>query len=59
MSIKLHYLHSHLDKFPGTIDDLSEEQRERFHQDIRIVEVRYQCRWNMNITDNCLSVQNT
>ena len=35
MSIKLHYLFSHLDYFPETLGDVSEEQRERFHHDIR------------------------
>ena len=37
MSIKLHYLHSHLDKFPDNLGDVSEEQGERFHQDIKII----------------------
>lgn len=34
MSIKVHYLHSHLDSFPDNLGDLSEEQGERFHQDL-------------------------
>ena len=34
MSIKIHYLHSHLERFPENLGDLSEEQGERFHQDI-------------------------
>ncbi|GBP06198.1 hypothetical protein EVAR_3559_1 [Eumeta japonica] len=42
MSIKLRYLHSHLDYFPESLGDLSEEQGERFHQDIRTMEIRYQ-----------------
>jgi len=29
MSIKLHYLKSHLDKFPGNLGDVSEKQGER------------------------------
>lgn len=33
MSIKLHYLHIHRDRFPKNLGDLSEEQGERFHQD--------------------------
>ena len=32
MSIKLH---SHLDRFPENLGEYSEEQAERFHQDIR------------------------
>ena len=34
MSIKVHYLHSHLNHFPENLGDLNEEQEERFHQDI-------------------------
>ena len=33
LSIKLHYLFSHLNYFPENLDDVSEEQGERFHQD--------------------------
>lgn len=35
MSIKLHLLHNHLDKFPSNLKDYSKEQDERFHQDIQ------------------------
>ena len=34
MRIKLHFLHSHLEHFPENRGDYSEEQEERFHQDI-------------------------
>jgi len=34
MSIKLHYLKSHLDKFPDNLGDVSEVQVERFYQDL-------------------------
>ena len=46
MLIKLHYLliFSHLDYFPDNLGDVSEEQGERFHQDIRTMEERYQLR---------------
>ena len=37
MSIKLHYINSHLDHFPENLGDVSEEQGERFHQDFKIV----------------------
>ena len=36
MSIKVHYLHSHLDRFPE-----NREQGERFHQDLKTMEERY------------------
>ena len=35
MSIKLYHLFSHLDYFSENLGDVSEEQGERFHQDIR------------------------
>lgn len=54
MSIKMHFLSSHLDYFPNNCGDLSEEQGERFHQDIRVMEERYQGRWDVNmLADYC------
>jgi len=38
MSLKVHFLHSHLDYFPENLGDVSEEQGERFHQDIKEME---------------------
>jgi hypothetical protein len=46
MSLKLHFLHSHLDFFPDNLGDLSDEHGERFHQDILSMEHRYQGRWD-------------
>ena len=45
-SIKLHFLYSNLDRFPENLGDLSDEQGERFHQDISEMEVRYQGWWD-------------
>ncbi|KAI6658163.1 Receptor-type tyrosine-protein phosphatase epsilon-like [Oopsacas minuta] len=42
MSLKLHFLHSHLDFFPENLSAVSDEQGERFHQDILRMENRYQ-----------------
>ncbi|KAI6651868.1 Receptor-type tyrosine-protein phosphatase epsilon-like [Oopsacas minuta] len=42
MSLKLHFLHSHLDFFPENLGAVSDEQGERFHQDIQEMETRYQ-----------------
>ena len=42
MSLKMHMLHSHLDKFKDNMGTYSEEQGERFHQDIMEFERRYQ-----------------
>lgn len=58
MSIKLHYLHSHLDRFPDNLGDYSEEQGERFHQDIKTMEERYQGRWDHHMmADYCWTLQ--
>jgi hypothetical protein len=54
MSVKVHYLHSHSYHFPENLGDLSEEQGERFHQDIKTVEARYQGRWDAHVmADYC------
>lgn len=58
MSIKIHFLHSHLDRFPQNLGDFSEEQGERFHQDLRTMEERYQGRWDSHMmADYCWSLQ--
>lgn len=58
MSLKVHFLHSHLDYFPENLGDVSEEQGERFHQDIKEMEKRYQGRWSVSmIADYCWSLQ--
>ena len=49
MSIKMHYLHSHLDWFPENCGDVSDEQGERFHQDIKGMERRYQGKWSSSM----------
>ena len=41
MSIKVHFLHSHLDFFPSNLGAVCEEQGKRFHQDIKTMERRY------------------
>ena len=42
-------MNSHLDYFPSNLGDFSEEQGERFHQDISVMENRYQGRWDVNM----------
>ena len=49
MSIKLHYLFSHLDYFPENLGNVSEEQGKRFHLDIRTTKERYQGRWDSDM----------
>ena len=52
MSIKVHFLHSHLDRFPKNLGNFLEEQGERFHRDIKVVEERYQGRWDRHMMDD-------
>ena len=54
LSIKLRYLYCHLNYFPENLGDVSVEQEERFLQDIRTIEERYQGRWDSHMmTDYC------
>ena len=54
LSIKVHFLFSHLDKFPDNLGAVSDEQEERFDQDLMAVEERYQGRWDRNmLADYC------
>jgi hypothetical protein len=58
ISLKLHFLHFHLDYFPENLGDLSEEQGARFHQDVKEMERRYQGRWDVSmVTDYCWSIK--
>jgi len=57
MSLKLHFLASHLDYFPPNLGAVREEQGERLHQDMKDVERRYQGRWDENMmADYCWSI---
>jgi hypothetical protein len=42
MSLKMHFLDSHLDFFSQNLGNVSDEYSERFHQDISMMETRYQ-----------------
>ena len=58
MNIKLHFLHSHLDRFPENCGDYSDEQGDHFHQDIKVMEDRYQrCCDQRMITDYYWSIK--
>ena len=57
MSIKVHYLFGHLDQFPENLGDVSKEQGERFHQEIKSMVDRYQGRWDTHMmADYCWSL---
>jgi hypothetical protein len=49
MSIKMHFLHSHLSFFKDNLGAFSEEHGERFHQDIKAMERRYQGHWDASM----------
>ncbi|GBN14150.1 hypothetical protein AVEN_229805-1 [Araneus ventricosus] len=50
--LKIHFLHSHIDCFPEDLGAYSEEQGERFHQDVRDIE--RQRRWDVRmLADYC------
>ena len=49
MSLKVHILDAHLDKFKENMRAYSEEQGERFHQDILDFERCYQGQYNENM----------
>lgn len=58
MSLKIHLLDAHLDFFPENLGDVSDEQGERFHQDIARIERMYQGRWDeAMMSDYCWSLQ--
>ena len=46
ISLKIHFLHSHLNFFPPKLWTVCDEHRERFHQDIKKMESSYQGKWN-------------
>ncbi|UYV62956.1 hypothetical protein LAZ67_2002615 [Cordylochernes scorpioides] len=58
MSLKIHFLHSHLDFFPDNLGAVSDEPGERFHQDISSMEKRYQGKWSpAMLADYCWTLK--
>ena len=58
MSIKMHYLHSHMDWFPENLGSMIDEQGERFHQDMKEMETRYQGRcYAVMMADYCWTLK--
>lgn len=45
----MHFLDSHLSFFPDNLGAVSDEQGERFHQDLMTIEERYQGYWDENM----------
>lgn len=58
MSLKLHYLHSHLDFFPENLGQFSDEHGERFHQEMLQMEIRYEGKSRIQmLTNYCWSLK--
>ena len=54
MSLKIHFLDSHLDFFPDNCGMVSDEHGERFHQEVATIEQRYQGKWSTSmLADYC------
>lgn len=57
MSLKVHFLHSHLDFFPENLGKVNDEHRERFHQDLKFFGQDYQGYWDQAMLgDYCWSI---
>ena len=46
ISLKVHFLNSHLDFFYKNPGDVSDEHGQRFHHDISVIENRYKGKWS-------------
>ena len=46
MSLKVHYLHSHLLFFPENSGAVSDEHGEKFHHDIAVIEKGFKRKWS-------------
>ena len=53
MNLKLRFIDSHVEYFPENLGVYSEEQGERFYQDIEVMEQRYQEKWDENKKAGC------
>ena len=58
MSLKIHFLESHLDIFPENLGKVSDEHGERFHQDILAMEKQDQGKWTSGmLADYCWTLK--
>jgi hypothetical protein len=51
MSLKIHFLESHVDFFPENLGKVSDEHGEKFHQDMTL-EKRYHGKWTSSMLAN-------
>jgi len=58
MSLKNHFLQSHLDFFQENLGEISDEHGERFHQDIMGMEKLYEGKWTSRmLADYCWTLK--
>ena len=58
ISVKMHYLFSHMDRFPENLDSMNDEQEERFNHDLKETEIRYQGCWDaVMMADYCWNLK--
>ena len=58
MSLKIHFLESHLEFFPENLGEVSDEHGERFHQGIVTMEKWYQGKWtSCTFADYCWMIK--
>ena len=58
MRLKLYFMDSHIEYFSENLGDYSKEQDERFHLYIKVMEQRYQGRWDENMmADYCWTLK--
>lgn len=53
MSLKIHFLDSHLNFFPENLGAVSDEHGERFHQELSAMESRYKGKEANMLADYC------
>ncbi|GBM81913.1 hypothetical protein AVEN_138580-1 [Araneus ventricosus] len=59
MSLKIHFLHSHLEFYPENLGSVSDKHGEQFHQDISNMGARYRGKWNPKmLADYVLDIEN-
>ncbi|GBM66580.1 hypothetical protein AVEN_251993-1 [Araneus ventricosus] len=56
MSLKMHFLYSHLNFFSDNCGQVSDDHDERFHQDIANMETRYQGNWSKAMLDDTVGL---
>jgi len=58
MSLKIHFLETHLDFFPENLGEVRDEHCESFQQDIMAMKKRYQGKWTSSmLADHCWTLK--